>query len=162
MIRGFQNVKYIAVTSRASKLQVFKVRPGRDLNPGHPRQSLNIGKLTHAGGPGSNPRVPQLWRLVTLKPLKLQQCTLHFWKPLIFFYLYKRGQEHSCMFSLWYAIGKTHRFTLWNRRKIYRFLDHYKLITNAWYLKKNLEYLKNHSRFVQIIYFQIKISGNTY
>ena len=95
-----KNVKYIAVTSRASKLQVFKVRPGRDLNPGLPRESLNIGKLTHAGGPGSNPGVPQLWRPVTLKPLKLQQCTLHFWKPLIFFYLDKRGQEHSFMFSL--------------------------------------------------------------
>ena len=88
-----ENVKYIAVTSRASKLQVFKVRPGRDLNPGLLRESLNIGKLTHAGGPGSKPGVPQLWRLVTLKPLKLQQCTLHFWKPLIFFYLDKRGQE---------------------------------------------------------------------
>ena len=95
-----KKVKYIAVTSRALKLQVFKVRPGRDLNPGLPHESLNIGKLTQAGGPGSNPGVPQLWRLVTLKPLKLQQCTLHFWKPLIFFFLEKRGQECSCMFSL--------------------------------------------------------------
>ena len=92
-----ENVKYIAVTSRASKLQVFKVRPGRDLNPRLLRESLNIGKLTHAGGVGSNPGVPELWRLVTLKPLKLQQCTLHFWKPLIFLYLEKRGQECSCM-----------------------------------------------------------------
>ena len=50
-----ENVKYIAVTSRALKLQVFKVLPGQDLNPGHPRESLNIGKLTHVGGPGSNP-----------------------------------------------------------------------------------------------------------
>ena len=50
-----KNVKYIAVTSRASKLQVFKVRPGRALNPGHPRESLNIRKLTHAHGPSSNP-----------------------------------------------------------------------------------------------------------
>ena len=48
-------MKYIAVTSRASKLQDFKVRPGWDLNPDHPRESLNIEKLTHAGGPGSNP-----------------------------------------------------------------------------------------------------------
>ena len=54
--------------------------------------------MTHAGGMGSNPGVPELWRLVTLKPLKLQQCTLHFWKPQIFFYLNKRGKEHSCMF----------------------------------------------------------------
>ena len=36
------NVKYIAATSRASKLQIFKVRPGWDLNPGHPHESLNI------------------------------------------------------------------------------------------------------------------------
>ena len=105
-----KNVKYIAVISRASKLQVFKVQPGRDLNLGHPHESLNIGKLTHSGGPGSNPGVPQLWRLVTLKPLKLPQCTLHFWKPLIFFCLDKRGQENSCIFSLWYAIVNTHRF----------------------------------------------------
>ena len=42
----------------------------------------------------------QLWTLVTLKLLMLQQCTLHFRKPPIFFFLEKRGQEHSCMFSL--------------------------------------------------------------
>ena len=51
------NVKYIAVTSRSSKLQVFKVPPGRNLSPGHPRESLNIGKLTQT----------ELWRLVALK-----------------------------------------------------------------------------------------------
>ena len=50
-----EKVKYIAVTSKASKLQVFKDQPGWNLNPGHPRESLNTGKLTHAGGPGSNP-----------------------------------------------------------------------------------------------------------
>ena len=55
-----KNVKYIAVTSRASKLQVFKVRPGRDLNPGLPLESLNIGTLTHAGGLGSNPGLAEL------------------------------------------------------------------------------------------------------
>ena len=36
--------EYIAVTSSASKLQIFKVRPGRDLNPGLTRESLDIGK----------------------------------------------------------------------------------------------------------------------
>ena len=46
--------EYIAVTSSASKLQIFKVRPGRDLNPDLPRESLNIGILTHVGGSGSN------------------------------------------------------------------------------------------------------------
>ena len=55
-----KNVMYIAVTSRASKLQVFKVQPGRDLNLGHKLESLNTGKLTHAGGQGSNPSLGEL------------------------------------------------------------------------------------------------------
>ena len=46
---------YIAVTSKASKLQVSKVQELLDLNPRLQRESLNIGKLTHAGGLGSNP-----------------------------------------------------------------------------------------------------------
>ena len=50
----FENVKYTAVTLRASKLQVSKVGELRDFNPGFPRESLNVGKLTHAGGTGSN------------------------------------------------------------------------------------------------------------
>ena len=50
-----ENVKYIAVTSKASKLQIFRAQPGRDLDPHLPRESLNIGILTHAGGPGSSP-----------------------------------------------------------------------------------------------------------
>ena len=50
-----KNVKYIAVTLRVSKLQIFKILPGWDLNSDVPRESLNIGKLTHTGGPGSNP-----------------------------------------------------------------------------------------------------------
>ena len=87
-----ENVKYIAVTSKASKLQIFKVQPGRDLNLSLLRESLDVGKLTHAGGPGSNPGQAKVWRLVTLKPLKLQQCTLHFQKPPIFGYLGKRDQ----------------------------------------------------------------------
>ena len=50
-----KNVKYIAVTSRASKLPTFKVQLLQDLNPGPPYEPLNIGKLTHVGSPGSNP-----------------------------------------------------------------------------------------------------------
>ena len=70
-----------------------------------------VGKMAHRGVLGSNPGWVELWRFVTLKPLKLQQYILHFWKPLIFFYLDKRSQERSCMFSLWYAIVNTYRFT---------------------------------------------------
>ena len=53
-----ENVKYIDVTSSASKLQVSKVWELRDLNPGLPHESLNIGKLAHVGGVGSNPKFP--------------------------------------------------------------------------------------------------------
>ena len=67
--------------------------------------------MTHSGGVGQNPGVAKLWRLVTLKSLKLQQCTLHFWKPQVFIFLDKRDQEHSCIFSLWNAIAITPRFT---------------------------------------------------
>ena len=49
-LKVYENVNYIAVTSRASKIQIFKFRPGRDMNPGLPRKSLNIGILTHVGG----------------------------------------------------------------------------------------------------------------
>ena len=55
-----ENVKYIGLTSRVSKLQVLKVWPGRDLNPGLPRESLTIGKLTHTGGLASNPGQAEL------------------------------------------------------------------------------------------------------
>ena len=44
-----ENVKYIAVTSNASKLQVFKVWPGRDLNLGLPRESLILGMSIKEG-----------------------------------------------------------------------------------------------------------------
>ena len=43
------------ITLRVSKLPMFKVWLLRDLNPGLLRESLNRGKSTHAGGPGSNP-----------------------------------------------------------------------------------------------------------
>ena len=49
-----KNVKHIAVPSRDSNLKVFKVQRGQDLNPGLLQESLNIGKLTHSGGLGSN------------------------------------------------------------------------------------------------------------
>ena len=106
-----KNVKFIAVTARASKLQVSKVGDLWDLNPGLLRESLNIGKLTHSGGLGSNPGQAEVWRFVTLKPLKLQQCTLNFRKAPVFSYLVKECQVCSCIFGLWYASGNTTSFT---------------------------------------------------
>ena len=73
---------------------------------------LPCESVTHAGGPGSNNGVTQLRRLVTLKPLKLQQYTLHFWKPLIFFYLDKRGQGHSYILNTQKAFVKIPGFTI--------------------------------------------------
>ena len=95
-----ENVKYIAVTSRASKLPISKVRLLWDLNPGLPREPLNIGKLALAGVPGSNPGEAELYRLVTLKLLKLDQCILHFRKPLISLYLDSEGQNHCFLFII--------------------------------------------------------------
>ena len=40
----------------------------------------------------------QLWQAVVLKPLKLGECILYFWKPPIFINLVPAGQGHS---SLW-------------------------------------------------------------
>ena len=45
-----KNVKYIAVISRASKLQVFKVRPGPDLNPDLPRESISLCYISDSRG----------------------------------------------------------------------------------------------------------------
>ena len=55
----FENVKYIDVTSRASKLQASKVRELQDLNPRLPRESLNIANSTLVGGVGSNSQSSQ-------------------------------------------------------------------------------------------------------
>ena len=98
-----ENVKYIAVTSRASKLPISKVRLLWDLNPGLPHEPLNIGKLAQVWVACSKPGEAELWRLVTLKLFKLQQCSLHFLKPPISLYLDYQGQNHCSMFS-------THKF----------------------------------------------------
>ena len=43
----------------------------------------------------------------SMSPFKIKYSfTLHFCKPLIFFYLDKRGQERSCIFSLLFAFVK--------------------------------------------------------
>ena len=47
-----ENLKYIAVPSRASKLQVFIDWPDRDLNLGLLRESISLCQVTHTGGPG--------------------------------------------------------------------------------------------------------------
>ena len=108
------------------------------------RESLNIGTLTHMGGPSSKPRFPQLWRHVTLKSLNLHQCVLHFQKPPVFSYL-AIWIKNVAAFSVhdilsWMYLGLLHKientckhvskvtvyssnnFFKWNFPKIYSYL----------------------------------------
>ena len=41
----------------------------------------------------------QLWQAVILKPLKLGECILHFWKPPIFINLVPTDQGHGCILN---------------------------------------------------------------
>ena len=111
-IGGFQKCKVHCCNFKDFKVTSLQSLATPGFEPTPPAWVTNGSRLTHAGGMGSNPAVAKLWRLVTLKSLKLQQCTLHFWKPPVFIFLDKRDQERSCIFSLWYAITNTLRFTL--------------------------------------------------
>ena len=108
---GFQKCKVHCCNFKGFKVTSLQSSACLGFEPRPPAWVTREQFVTHAGGPGSSPSVAKLWRLVTLKSLKLQQCTLHFWKPPVFIFLDKRDQEHSCIFSLWYAIGNTLRFT---------------------------------------------------
>ena len=108
---GFQKCKVHCCNFKDFKVTSLQSLATPGFEPTPPAWVKREPFVTHAGGVGSNPGVAKLWRLVTLKSLKLQQCTLHFWKPPVFIFLDKRDQERSCIFSLWYAIGNTLRFT---------------------------------------------------
>ena len=108
---GFQKCKVHCCNFKDFKVTSLQSLATPGFEPTPLAWVTNGSCLTHAGGVSSNLGVAKLWKLVFLKSLKLQQCTLHFLKPLIFFNLDKRGQKRSCMFSLWYAIRNTHRFT---------------------------------------------------
>ena len=41
----------------------------------------------------------QLWQAVILKPLKLEECILHFWKSPIFINVVPTSQGHSCFLN---------------------------------------------------------------
>ena len=41
----------------------------------------------------------QLWQAVILKPLKLEECILHFWKSPIFINVVPTSQGHSCVLN---------------------------------------------------------------
>ena len=44
------------------------------------------------------------------KPFKLQECILHFWKPLIFIIFVLAGQDHSCVLNTWKSFLNIARF----------------------------------------------------
>ena len=54
----------------------------------------------------------QLWQAVILKPLKLEECILHFWKSPIFISLVPTSQGHSCVLNTWKSILKIADFIL--------------------------------------------------
>ena len=69
----------------ASKLQIFKVRPGQDLNQGHPHESLNIGTLakvlcySHLANGVPNGRFSVCkWGILTIKTTPSFEKALHF------------------------------------------------------------------------------------
>ena len=49
----------------------------------------------------ARPDLHQLWQAVILKPLRVEECTLRFWKSLIFINLVAAGQDHSCVLNDW-------------------------------------------------------------
>ena len=76
------------MTLRASKLQVFKVWPGRDLNPGLSRDPLNIGRgLVGTGAAGAfapadffnGCNAPVLRGIVCTKDLKSKETLGNLW-----------------------------------------------------------------------------------
>ena len=111
-IRCFQKCKVHCCNFKGVKVTSLRSLATPEFEPTPPAWVKREPFVTHTGGVGANPRVAKLWRLVTLKSLKLQQCTLYFWKPPVFIFLDKRDQERSCIFSLWYTIANTLRFTL--------------------------------------------------
>ena len=62
------------------------------------KKKLNIEKLTYTGGPGFKSRPGQTSKTCNFEALEVTTMYFTFLKPLIFFYLDKRGQELSCMF----------------------------------------------------------------
>ena len=52
----------------------------------------------------------QLWQAVILKPFKLEECILHFWKPPIFINLVLAGQDHTYILNTQKAFLKIASF----------------------------------------------------
>ena len=60
----------------------------------------------------------QLWQAIILKPFKLAECILHFWKSPIFINLAPVGQGHSCIlttqkFNVNVVMSSSWIFTSW-------------------------------------------------
>ena len=98
-----ENVKFIAVTSRASKLQVFKVLPGQDLNPGHAIVCIhfNLSSISFVpmlsdsrGWPGFKSRPGQTSKTCNFEALEVTAMYFTFLETSNLFLF---GQERSSM-----------------------------------------------------------------
>ena len=91
-------MKYILLALRASELQLVKVVSWCiSLYFSKIRFFFYIAYFYMKTAPATNTlkfftlwELHQLWQAVILKPFKLEECTLHFWKPPIFIII------HSC------------------------------------------------------------------
>ena len=61
----------------------------------------------------------QLWQAVILKPIKLKECTLHFWKPPIFINLDVTDHSHSCILNTRKSFVNDPGFISWNCGGVY-------------------------------------------
>ena len=109
---GFQKCKVYCCNFKGFKVTSLQSSASLGFEPGTPSWASFPMLSDSRGWSGFKSGQAELWRLVTLKSLKLQQCTLHFWKPLIFFYLDMRGQGHSYVLITQKVFLKTPGFTI--------------------------------------------------
>ena len=64
----------------------------------------------------------QLWQAVILKPLKLEECILHFWKSPIFINLVPTSQGHCCVLNTKKSILKINCFITVSLLGVFTFL----------------------------------------
>ena len=57
-------------------------------------------------------KLHQLWQAVILKPFKLEECILHFWKPPIFINLVVAAQGYSYILNTLKSFPKMDRFII--------------------------------------------------
>ena len=136
-------------------LQVLKVRPGRDLNPGLPRESLNIWKLAHAGGPGSNPWPGRTLRTVNFEALEVTATYFTFLETSSHFLF---GQEMSEAQLHFQSLICYHQYTqvYFIKRETFVIRSPSLYITN-FFLARSFFVFRRNSIFQFLLYFWIQV-----